>query len=383
MIDKITILEIKNARIADAAALANVRRELDALNVVAAGLDLTPELAEARDGLRAVNATWTCWDAVRARGSGGFRRRLHRAGPRRRRAQRRARRAQAPDRCLSGSALVEEKSYPAPPRPDTPRPDPPRRRLTLFAKGNLDLRDTLHSLWWRWRSALERHQCAAARSRCAAVDPREARNQPAQRDVLAADGTIPAELAARDLPLDPHGLRVQFGTTLFTERPDAYVLSLQPDIQMPLALRRGGDYAFYPHGVEAWPPEQRQWLRDGFTLSRSIGIDNRGQFPRDHRPPARGQRRADPGLQRVRAGAGRKHPLLCRDGRPLFHAHPPVQSCPCRAIAANWHLDRRCRWRHHHAWGAGAEIRYDPPQPGRLPGRGGGSVARAAGSRPA
>lgn len=131
----------------------------------------------------------------------------------------------------------------------------------------------MHSLWvdgevrWNGINALLREADAPLSIRV------KHETSPRSDMLLAADGTIPAELAARDLPLDAHGLRVQFGTTLFTERPDAYVLSLQPDIQMPLALRRGGDYAFYPHGAEAWPPEQRQWLRDGFTLSRSIGID--------------------------------------------------------------------------------------------------------------
>ncbi|MCC6827549.1 MAG: hypothetical protein IT550_04900 [Novosphingobium sp.] len=119
VIDKITILEIKNARIADAAALANVRRELDALNVVAAGLDLTPELAEARDGLRAVNAAlWDIEDAIRAHeqrqdfGAGfiALARAVYQRNDARAALKRRI-------NVLSGSALVEEKSYHPPAAP--------------------------------------------------------------------------------------------------------------------------------------------------------------------------------------------------------------------------------------------------------------------------
>jgi hypothetical protein len=113
VIDKITILEIKNARIAGTAALANVRRELAALNAVAASLDLTDALAEAREQLRAVNiALWDIEDAIReheqrqdfgesfiALARAVYQRNDERAALKRR------------INLLSGSALVEEKSY--------------------------------------------------------------------------------------------------------------------------------------------------------------------------------------------------------------------------------------------------------------------------------
>lgn len=147
------------------------------------------------------------------------------------------------------------------------------KRLTLFAKGNLDVRDTLHSLWvdgevrWNGINALLREHDAPLSIRV--------KHETCSRSdmLLAVDGTIPPELAARDLPLGAHGLRVQFGTSLFTERPDAYVLSLQPEIQIPLAVHRDGSYRFHAYGFESWPAEQRQWLRDTFTLSRSISVD--------------------------------------------------------------------------------------------------------------
>jgi hypothetical protein len=67
LIDKITILEIKSARIRDAAKLANVRTELDLLNETwrtdpASHVDIAAERAE----LRGVNeALWEIEDHIR------------------------------------------------------------------------------------------------------------------------------------------------------------------------------------------------------------------------------------------------------------------------------------------------------------------------------
>ena len=69
LIDKITILEIKAARIADAAKLANVRAELELLNATwtadpAARTDITGE----RGKLKQVNETlWDIEDRIRVK----------------------------------------------------------------------------------------------------------------------------------------------------------------------------------------------------------------------------------------------------------------------------------------------------------------------------
>ena len=69
LIDKITILEIKSARIADSAKLANVRAELDLLNATwnadpAARTDIAAERAK----LRQVNETlWDIEDRIRVK----------------------------------------------------------------------------------------------------------------------------------------------------------------------------------------------------------------------------------------------------------------------------------------------------------------------------
>ena len=67
LIDKITILEIKSVRIVDAAKLANVRTELDALNATWSADPLSrTDIAAERAKLLAVNeALWDIEDRIR------------------------------------------------------------------------------------------------------------------------------------------------------------------------------------------------------------------------------------------------------------------------------------------------------------------------------
>ena len=68
LLDKITILEIKAARISDPAARANVDRELALLREVAAPVLPQPGLAVLIDGLRRVNLDlWQIEDDIRAK----------------------------------------------------------------------------------------------------------------------------------------------------------------------------------------------------------------------------------------------------------------------------------------------------------------------------
>lgn len=114
LLDKITILEIKAERIADAAKRANVGRELTALCTVrdASGADLSV-VADAVSGLRAVNETlWDVEDAIRLhehRGDFGpgfveLARRVYVTNDERARLKRVV-------NDVLGSELVEEKSY--------------------------------------------------------------------------------------------------------------------------------------------------------------------------------------------------------------------------------------------------------------------------------
>ncbi len=115
-IDKLTILEIKLAEIADPAKLANVRREYEVLTAAApAGLAANADIAAARAELKAVNAElWRIEDEIRAheRARGfdaefiALARAVYVTNDRRAELKREINR-------LSGSLLIEEKSYAA------------------------------------------------------------------------------------------------------------------------------------------------------------------------------------------------------------------------------------------------------------------------------
>ena len=120
LFDKITILQIKQERIADPAKLANVRLELSLLNSAANDLPTAdPEVQALLAELRSINETiWDAEDLVREfERTGAFgeafvnnARATYRNNDRRARAKRRLNE-------LLGSALMEEKSHARPIRP--------------------------------------------------------------------------------------------------------------------------------------------------------------------------------------------------------------------------------------------------------------------------
>ncbi len=136
-------------------------------------------------------------------------------------------------------------------------------RLTIFAKGNADLRDcliarrggaevrwngineVLRATWPAWRAHV-RHE-TFARSDA----------------LLGASGAIPESLAAAPLPLASHPAESQFRTRLFDERCDVVILSIQPDVMNALARHRGDGHLLHPDGIEAWSaPDRERLARD-------------------------------------------------------------------------------------------------------------------------
>jgi hypothetical protein len=113
LIDKLTILELKAARLSDPAALANVRRELAALAPLEAAAGADPRLPALRAALMEVNAAlWDIEDRIREREAAGdfgaafveFARSVYRQNDRRAAIKREISLA-------LGSDLIEEKSY--------------------------------------------------------------------------------------------------------------------------------------------------------------------------------------------------------------------------------------------------------------------------------
>jgi lysophospholipase L1-like esterase len=135
-------------------------------------------------------------------------------------------------------------------------------RLTIFAKGNLDVRDTLHSLRLggatAWNGINE-----VLRVRRPAVVARVRHETWARSDVLLQGLDRPPEdLAQRGLPLGAHPLDSQFSQALFETDADAIVLSAQPDVNVTLARRRQDGLLFLANDREDWPAADQAWLRE-------------------------------------------------------------------------------------------------------------------------
>jgi hypothetical protein len=145
-------------------------------------------------------------------------------------------------------------------------------RLTIFAKGNLDVHDSLHSLRIGgelvWNGVNEIVGARFPRSR--ALVRHEIWNR--SDALLEAKGTIPAELSARALPLGAFSLQAQFSDALFTTDADAIVLSIQPDLTAPLLRHRRDGYLLCPNNWEAWPAPDRRWLHSEFVTVQSPDV---------------------------------------------------------------------------------------------------------------
>jgi hypothetical protein len=133
-------------------------------------------------------------------------------------------------------------------------------RLTIFAKGNVDLRDTLHSKWvdgnvvWNginevllaqhpeWRARVRHETCTRSDA------------------LLAADGSIPLAIAERCLDFGAHPLASQFSSRLWDKGHDVVVLSLQPEVMNRLARDRTDHHLLYPEGAGTWSEDDRTWF---------------------------------------------------------------------------------------------------------------------------
>ena len=147
------------------------------------------------------------------------------------------------------------------------------QRLNLFAKGNLDVHDSLHSLVldgqvrWNGINVLLRERGSPVTIRL------RHETSTGSAAVLQATGTVPSELADLQLPLSPYPLNVQFGRTLFDTVADAYILSIQPDVQVKPGRHRRAGFLFYPQNFADWPEQAKGWLRSDFDPTRRLPVD--------------------------------------------------------------------------------------------------------------
>ncbi len=138
-------------------------------------------------------------------------------------------------------------------------------RLTIFAKGNLDVRDTLHSLRVgdkiQWNGINE-----IVRAKYPGTSVRVRHETWARSDaLLGATGTVPPSLRGRQLQLGAFPFEVQFSDAIFRTDADVIILSIQPDLASNLVCHRRDGYRFYPNHLNDWSPADLHWLRDEFA----------------------------------------------------------------------------------------------------------------------
>lgn len=144
------------------------------------------------------------------------------------------------------------------------------RRVNLFLKGNLDVRDSLHSLRLngevRWNGVNE-----VLRARFPDTAIRLQHETWTRSDaLLASDGTPPADLAERGLSLGAYPARAQFSHAVFDARADAIILSIQPDIATNLLRHREQGYLLHPADMAECTPADLAWLRSSFEPVRPL-----------------------------------------------------------------------------------------------------------------
>ncbi len=147
------------------------------------------------------------------------------------------------------------------------------KRLTLFAKGNVDVRDSLHFCRVagkvRWNGINE-----ALKLTNSATTIRVRHETCTRSDaVLAARGEIPASLLARGVALGSYPAESQFSTALFDTEADAVVLSLLPEVMTELFRHRHEDYLLYPSELSSWADADRAWFRAEFEPLGLLSVD--------------------------------------------------------------------------------------------------------------
>jgi hypothetical protein len=139
------------------------------------------------------------------------------------------------------------------------------RRVKVFAKGNVDVYDSLHSsrlggeVTWNGINEVVRrvHPGTLVRLLHETSSRFEA--------LLEADGVVPTDVAARDALLGDYSAASQFSTTMYSAGADAVVLSILPDVAASLARHRADGYLFHATEGQTWPSADREWLEREFV----------------------------------------------------------------------------------------------------------------------
>jgi hypothetical protein len=147
------------------------------------------------------------------------------------------------------------------------------RRLNIFAKGNVDVHDSLvcctvgGTVQWNGINEVLRrrfpgHVARVRHETCTRFDA-----------LAAAGGSVPPELREGNLPLGPYPLESQFSRRVFTTPSDVVVLSILSDVMMTTARHRDAGYLLYCHGGGPLAPADRRWLDERFEPLSYLDVD--------------------------------------------------------------------------------------------------------------
>jgi hypothetical protein len=145
------------------------------------------------------------------------------------------------------------------------------RRLTLFAKGNVDVHDSLHSCRIgeevRWNGINE-----VLRGRADAVVRLRHETWTRSDAILVANGAVPVEFTERQLRLGPYPASSQFSAALFETTAEAVILSILGETATTLVRHNRTGFLFYPAEVENWSQADRNWLKSDFTRQDMLDV---------------------------------------------------------------------------------------------------------------
>jgi hypothetical protein len=152
------------------------------------------------------------------------------------------------------------------------------KRIQIFAKGNVDIHDSLHSskvnnvVVWNGINTIIRNKYPGFTVRL--------KHETWTRSdaLLGANGIVPFKLANRHLNLGSYPLNSQFSSLVFEAEPDLFVFSIQPDVMSNLMRHNIEDFLFFANDAASWTTVDRAWLSAEFTsagyLTAEVSFDN-------------------------------------------------------------------------------------------------------------
>jgi lysophospholipase L1-like esterase len=148
------------------------------------------------------------------------------------------------------------------------------KRVTLFAKGNLDVHDSLHScriggeLLWNGINEVLRatNRDVTARVRHETMTRSDA--------LLHAEGTVPDAVRQRALQLGAYPVESQFSRAIFDSAADVFILSLLPDVASGIMRHKADGYFFYPSESSRWAAEDKDWLKAEFEALNPLSVSD-------------------------------------------------------------------------------------------------------------